>query len=210
LWNWLEDCANELVNKKVNQNNLKDIISDNDNSKIIELYTIIKQYQKLIKIHTMNEDALKSLVEKISGSKEYLEALSTIAYTKEIDPIYLLFYFEKEKIKTSLENLFNKAEIKIKNEVYYDISVGRAWNIKFEIKQNNILICIELYRWNKEFKEITNPFIIGVNYGFIWDNNSNNIIDTLKKVLQDRGWNIQSNKYWITRKTVDNLIKEIK
>jgi hypothetical protein len=222
LWYWLEDCANELVNKEVNKNNLKDIISDNDNSKIIELYTIIKQYQKLIKIDAMNENALKSLVKNISGSKEYLEALCTIAYTMEIEPVYLLFYFNKEKIKTSLEGLFNPDEIKIKNNLYIDEvdrSKCRVWFIKFEIKLNIIPvpICIEFYRWNNEFLNEINPFIVGVNYGFIKDNKSNININTLSNALEEVNalkknnvWKIEEDdNYWIAWNKVDNLIKEI-
>jgi len=168
LWNWLEDCANKLVDVDVNQNNLKDIIRDNDNSKIIELYTIIKQYQKLIKIHTMNEDALKSLVEKISGSKEYLEALSTIAYTKEIDPIYLLFRFtDWEKNITNL--------LKENGEINHDSSdkkirhwrdYGMVWDVthKFYIKKVQIKLGFNIYRHNNIMNN-DSPYNIHIRYG---------------------------------------------
>jgi hypothetical protein len=191
LWNWLEDCANKLVDKEINQNNLKDIIRDNDNSKIIELYTIIKQYQKLIKIHAMNEDALKSLVEKISGSKEYskeyLEALCTIVYTKEIDPIYLLFRFtDWEKNITNL--LKENGEINHDSsdkKIRYWRDYGMVWDVthKFYNKKVQIKLGFNIYRHNNIMNN-DSPYNIHIRYGALLElqesNKNQNSLDNLK------------------------------
>lgn len=146
---WLDECANELVNRLFKGINDKDYTDLKDlfdkESKIIELYANLMQYRKLINQKTMKNDLVREFFNKIVHEKNTTDALNniktliTLAYTKELEPLFLLFKYTNvfDKIKNKLLEILDKEkQFEIIKEIdKHEIQENRQyWKIRKELK----------------------------------------------------------------------------